>query len=181
MAKWGNCDYKQLQQLRENIAHLQGIDMDKFCKDMSKELARKLLQLVIRRTPVGRYDGETYTCAMGKTHQGHNVPGKNGGTLRRGWTAQTHDEAESGSGSGLSKSAAYADTLPITKSGHTYTIEVINPVEYASYVEFGHRTPKGGWVPGHYFLTLSEKDLEELAPAAIERKLELQLRQVFNV
>ena len=51
MAKWGNCDYKQLQQLRENIAHLQGIDMDKFCKDMSKELARKLLQLVIRRTP----------------------------------------------------------------------------------------------------------------------------------
>ena len=36
MAKWGNCDYKQLQQLRENIAHLQGIDMDKFCKDMSK-------------------------------------------------------------------------------------------------------------------------------------------------
>lgn len=33
MAKWGNCDYKQLQQLRENIAHLQGIDMDKFCKE----------------------------------------------------------------------------------------------------------------------------------------------------
>lgn len=76
MAKWGNCDYKQLQQLRENIAHLQGIDMDKFCKDMSKELARKLLQLVIRRTPVGRYDGETYTCAMGKTHQAHTVKGK---------------------------------------------------------------------------------------------------------
>lgn len=85
MAKWGNCDYKQLQQLRENIAHLQGIDMDKFCKDMSKELARKLLQLVIRRTPVGRYDGETYTCAMGKTHQAHTVKGKAGGTLRRGW------------------------------------------------------------------------------------------------
>ena len=51
MAKWGNCDYKQLQQLRENIAHLQGIDMDKFCKDMSKELARKLLQLCNGQDP----------------------------------------------------------------------------------------------------------------------------------
>lgn len=181
MAKWGNCDYKQLQQLRENIAHLQGIDMDKFCKDMSKELARKLLQLVIRRTPVGRYDGETYTCAMGKTHQAHTIKGKVGGTLRRGWTAKSQGEAESGSGNGMSKVASYAAALPVKKSGNAYTVEVINPVEYASYVEYGHRTTKGGWVPGHYFLTLSEQDLESLAPAAIERKLELQLRQVFNV
>lgn len=181
MAKWGNCDYKQLQQLRENIAHLQGIDMDKFCKDMSKELARKLLQLVIRRTPVGRYDGETYICAMGKTHQAHTVKGKVGGTLRRGWTAKSQGEAESGSGNGMSKVASYAAALPVKKSGNAYTVEVINPVEYASYVEYGHRTTKGGEVPGHYFLTLSEQDLESLAPAAIERKLELQLRQVFNV
>lgn len=36
MAKWGNCDYKQLQQLRENIAHLQGIDMDKFARTCPK-------------------------------------------------------------------------------------------------------------------------------------------------
>lgn len=181
MAKWGNCDYKQLQQLRENIAHLQGIDMDKFCKDMSKALARKLLQLVIRRTPVGRYDGETYTCAMGKTHQAHTVKGKVGGTLRRGWTAKSQGEAESGSGNGMSKVASYAAALPVKKSSNAYTVEVINPVGYASYVEYGHYTTKGSWVPGHYFLTLSEQDLESLAPAAIERKLELQLRQVFNV
>ena len=181
MAKWGNCDYKQLQQLRENIAHLQGIDMDKFCRDMSKELARKLLQLVIRRTPVGQYDGETYTCEMGQTHQAHTVKGKAGGTLRRGWTAKSQGEAESGSGDGKNKVASYAAALPVKKSGSAYTVEVINPVEYASYVEYGHNKPKGGWVPGHYFLTLSEQDLESLAPAAIERKLEHQLRQVFNV
>lgn len=58
---------------------------------------------------------------------------------------------------------------------------ILDNYAYASYVEYGHRTTKGGWVPGHYFLTLSEQDLESLAPAAIERKLELQLRQVFNV
>ena len=81
----------------------------------------------------------------------------------------------------MSKVASYAAALPVKKSGNAYTVEVINPVEYASYVEYGHRTTKGGWVPGHYFLTLSEQDLESLALAAIERKLELQLRQVFNV
>lgn len=54
-------------------------------------------------------------------------------------------------------------------------------MEYASYVEFGHRTRGGdGWVPGQYFLTLSEQDLERLAPGVIERKLEALLREVFN-
>lgn len=181
MARWGNCDYKQLQKLHDNIDRLQSVDMDRFCRDVSKELARKLLRLVIPRTPVGIYKNGAYTCAMGFTHYGHNVPGKNGGTLRRGWTAKTHDEAAGGSGSGLNRAAEYADALPISKSGNNYTIEVINPVEYASYVEFGHRTPKGGWVQGHYFLTLSEQDLEKLAPAAIERRLEKLLKDTFRV
>ena len=179
MARWGNCDYKQLQQLRENLDRLQSMDLEKFCRDVSKELAARLLSLVIPRTPVGIYKNGTYTCAMGFTHYGHNVPGKNGGTLHRGWTARTHDEAASG-GSKMN-ATDYANALPISKSGSTYTIEVINPVEYASYVEFGHRKPNGGWVPGHYFLTLSESDLERIAPALIERKLEALLQEVFNV
>lgn len=55
-------------------------------------------------------------------------------------------------------------------------------MEYASYVEFGHRTRGGkGWVNGQYFLTLSEHDLERLTPALIERKLEALLREVFRV
>ena len=37
-----------------------------------------------------------------------------------------------------------------------------------------------GWVPGQYFLTLSEQDLERLAPGVIERKLEALLREGFN-
>lgn len=165
MAKWGNCDYKQLQHLRDNLAKLQKMDMDRFCTEVSKELAARLLALVIPRTPVGQYPKSS---------------GKKGGTLRRGWTAKTQEEAVSRGNSNDAK--AYAAALPVTKSGNTYTIEVINPVEYASYVEFGHRTRGGnGWVNGQYFLTLSERDLERLAPAVIERKLELLLREVFNV
>ncbi len=161
---WGNCDYKQLQRLRDSLATLQSMDMDRFCTEVSKELAARLLALVIPRTPVGQYPKSS---------------GKKGGTLRRGWTSKTQADAASRGGSNDAK--AYAEALPVRKSGNAYTIEVINPVKYAGYVEFGHRTRGGdGWVPGQYFLTLSEQDLERLAPGVIERKLEALLREVFN-
>ena len=67
---WGNCDYKQLQRLRDSLATLQSMDMDRFCTEVSKELAARLLALVIPRTPVGQYPKSS---------------GKKGGTLRRGW------------------------------------------------------------------------------------------------
>ncbi len=166
MAKnWGRCDYKQLQKLRDNLAKLQTADMDKFCQEVSKELAARLLALVIPRTPVGQYP---------------KASGKKGGTLRRGWTARTEQAAAGGSGA--TDAQAYAQSLPVYKQGGSYVIEVINPVHYASYVEFGHRTPSGkGWVQGQYFLTLSEQELRALAPGIIEKKLERLLREVFNV
>lgn len=141
-------------------------------------MAARLLSFVIPATPLGKYPNET---------------GKKGGTLRRGWTAKSHEDAVSGSGQPTASQAKeYAQNLPISKSGGTYTIEVINPVEYASYVEFGHRQQPGryvpaigkrlkaGWVNGQYFLTLSEDDLERIAPALLEKKLNELLREVFN-
>jgi len=168
MARWGNCDYRQLQKLRENLDRLQSADLEKFCGDVSKVLAARLLALVIPRTPVGNYKTEVKVTAKrdGKHHKKGDVytkrinrTGKMGGTLRRGWTARTEQEAASGQGHPTADQAkAYAEALPISKQGTTYVVEVINPVHYASYVEFGHRTPSGkGWVAGQYFLTLSEQ------------------------
>lgn len=165
MMKWGNCTYKQILKLKENIDRLQSADMQKFCQDASKELAARLLSLVIPTTPVGNYPKST---------------GKKGGTLRRGWTAKT--QAEAANGKGKTDAKAYANALPVFKRGTNYYIEVINPVEYASYVEFGHRTPGGkGWVSGQYFLTLSEHELEKVAPKMLEKKLTQLLQEVFNV
>lgn len=44
--RWGSVDYRQLQKLRDNLAKLERVDMDKFCRDVSKELAARLLALV---------------------------------------------------------------------------------------------------------------------------------------
>ena len=87
-----------------------------------------------------------------------NSTGKKGGTLRRGWTIGE-----------------------VVKTDNSYTVEVINPTEYASYVEFGHRTPNHkGWVEGRFMLTISEQELEADAPRILENKLMKFLGGVFK-
>jgi hypothetical protein len=138
-------------------------DIDRFCSEVAKELAARLLAKVIKRTPVGVYE----------------EAGKKGGTLRRGWTTQ-----QSGSGSeGLKTRGAsqYVDTLKVHHYGGYYVIEITNPVEYASYVEFGHRTANHkGWVNGKFMMTISEKELDQQAPAIIQKKLKQYLKEVFK-
>ena len=92
---------------------MQKNDFDAFCEAAAKELAARLLAKVIKRTPVGQYPANS---------------GKTGGTLRRGWTAETEAEAKTGKGK---SGKAYADSLPIAKTGDVYQIEIINPVSYA--------------------------------------------------
>jgi hypothetical protein len=158
MSKWGKCDYKQLQQLQRRLDRLQKADLDQFCQDCAKELAARLLSKVIRRTPVGNYTG--------------------GGTLRRGWTAATEAAAEGG---GRSNAKQYVQSLQIAKTGNVYQIEIVNPVHYASYVEFGHRTANHkGWVKGRFMLTISENELDGQAPAILEKKLLKYLGEAFN-
>lgn len=78
--------------------------------------------------------------------------GKVGGTLRRGWS-QVNNGVE------------------VAYSGGVYTVDIINPVEYASYVENGHRTKSGGWVPGRFMLKISEDELKSVIPQILEDKI----------
>lgn len=71
--------------------------------------------------------------------------------------------------------------MTIHHFGNTYVIEIVNPVEYASYVEFGHRTrDHKGWVQGRFMLTISEQEIERDAPKILERKLAKKLGEVFK-
>lgn len=187
---WGSADFEQLRALQQRLQELENVDLQRFCEAASKELAARLLALVIPRTPVGDYEivevqvtakrnskhhrkGDTYTKRTGSD--------KNGGTLRRGWT-----------GGVAQNPTAFARSLPITKNGNTYTIVVENTVEYAMYVEFGHRQTPGRYVPalgrrlkegfveGQYMLTESEMDLEQITPRVLQRKLERFLMEVLG-
>jgi hypothetical protein len=163
MPTWGKCDFTQLKDLQTKMQQMQKKDFEAFCEAAAKELAARLLAKVIKRTPVGKYDKSS---------------GVQGGTLRRGWTADSEETAKSG---GSTNATAYANSLQITKSGDVYQIEIINPVMYSSYVEYGHRTRNHkGWVDGMFMLTISEQELDKQAPAILEKKLMKYLGECFN-
>ena len=166
--RWGKVDYKQLENLRDRLEQFQKVDMDVFCSRMAKELASRLLRRVKKRTPVGEYETITYTKKDGTTLSFNE--GKQGGTLRNNWKVKN----------------------TVTKNGIVYEIEIFNPVEYASYVEYGHRQQvgrfvpqigkrlKSGWVEGTFMLKISEEEVQALAPKLLEKRLNEELRRIFN-
>ena len=158
-------DYRQVKQFRDNLEQLDR-EKDEFLQSCAKDLAARLLALVIRRTP------------------------KDTGALKRGWTTQ-----RAGSGAeGLKSNSGrqFAETMKVHHFGDTYVVEIINLVEYASYVEYGHRQQPGryvpalgvrlkkGWVKGKWMMTVSEKEIQAAAPQILEKKLEKWLRGCLN-
>lgn len=145
MAKMGSVNMKGLKDFQKQLEKLQ--DRDAFVEACVRELAARLLRMVVKRTPVGVYSKKS---------------GKKGGTLRRGWTGSKSQAS----------AKEYADAMTINHSGNSYTVVIVNPVEYASYVEYGHRTADHkGWVNGQFMMTISEQELEKIAPKVLEQKI----------
>ena len=93
-----------------------------------------------------------------RTPVGKYKDGRVGGTLKRGWTIGQ-----------------------VKKRGSIYEIEVINNTEYGQYVEFGHRTSNHqGWVNGRFMMTISADQVDQQAPAILQKKLMKLLREAFN-
>ena len=156
MSKNGKVTIDDLTKFRDVLEqNLNEQQIDEFIQMCSKELAARLLAKVIKRTPVGQYSKSS---------------GKKGGTLRRGWTNGKAQAAHQ-----------YAQNLKVHSYGGVYVIEIINPVEYAEYVEFGHRTRNHeGWVEGQFFLTISEQEIEKDAPRVLTNKLNKFLKECFT-
>lgn len=154
MSRMGHFDLRELRRLQERLNRVDEAEINAFLEACVKELAARLLAKVIKRTPVGQYPANS---------------GKTGGTLRRGWTS---------AGTGNSNARQYAESLTVHQYGGYLVIEIINPVEYASYVEFGHRTASHtGWVPGRFMMTISEQEIQNIAPAVLERKINKFIRE----
>jgi hypothetical protein len=66
----------------------------------------------------------------------------------------------------------------ITGSGKEITIEILNPMEYATDIEYGHRIVSGsgenkkeiGWYNGHFMLKTSIDEIERQMPLRFERE-----------
>ena len=186
MAQMGSFSASGMNELQRKMEKLQKAELDAFCDSCVKALAAELLRLVMQKTPVGDYAVEKqYTAKKdSKHHKKGDVytkrvtpSGKQGGTLRRGWIAETHEEAAKGKGSPKKEQIEqYAEALHVRREGDMLIVDIANPVEYAAYVEYGHRKVNQGWVPGKLMLTKSEVELDQAAPGALKKKLTRFLR-----
>lgn len=147
--------YGQLIEFSNKLKMLNDTQREQFIQGCVKEIAARLLALVIHATPV---------------HKEKYPDGRVGGTLRRGWT----------SGKNIS-GAKYAQNLTVRRKGNLYVIDIINPVEYASYVEYGHRTRNHkGWVKGKFMMTVSVQEVEQMTPQILERRLNNMLKEIME-
>ncbi len=184
--RWGKADFRELKALEQRIDKLEKEDFDRLCRDTASQLAAMLLAKVKKRTPVGVVPEDLYKnkkATVTVTGEGGKKrkflspeaaiyqqywAGYTGGTLRNAWTI-----------------------LPIEQHGNEYVVTIINPTEYASYVEYGHRQKPGryvpalgkslkaGWVKGRFMLTASLQELENQLPGILEQKLYTVLKEIF--
>jgi hypothetical protein len=175
---------KQLEEQNKKLMQEEK-QIDEFFESCAKKLAAKFIRKVKLRTPVGQYDDFDIPAheVNFKTKDGKEVSfhvkakhveykkaeGKTGSDLQKGWTKDKN----------------------VTKGNGVYTINVINPIQYASYVEYGHRgifIPELGktvrlnqrFTKGQFMMTITEKEMEQSRDSDIEKKFNKFLREVFD-
>lgn len=197
ISAWGDINISELKELENKLQKLANQNnIDRFCEDCAKELAARFLAAVINRTPVRetvyaerivkdsngkrvKYKRNTKNHKIGEWKRKKRKISGTGGTLRRGWTVETEQAAKSENSIGI---PTYVESLRVRKVGRRYEIILINPVSYASYVEYGHRKRGGkGWTPGRFFMTKTELEMAGKTHAIVQKRFEDYLRKCLNV
>ncbi|MEK4403445.1 MULTISPECIES: HK97 gp10 family phage protein [unclassified Sporosarcina] len=72
----------------------------------------------------------------------------------------------------------------IVKKGDTYTILIYNQLNYASWIENGHRIVIAGktvgWVEGKFMLKLTKDEMDRIAPNMWKMEVEKEMRRIFG-
>lgn len=187
MGKMGKFSISGLENLQKQLDRIQERDVDAFVESCAKELAARLLAKVIDETPVGVVPKDIYDNrkkkkeTIGKDGKKHKAPSREADIYEKYWAGY--------SGGNLRRSWSIGE---IQKEGDIYRIEVINPVTYASYVEYGHRQQPGrfvpalgkqlkkGWVEGKFMMTISEREIQKIAPRVLEARIKKFLEECMG-
>lgn len=72
----------------------------------------------------------------------------------------------------------------VVKRGDSFIILIYNQLEYASFVENGHRIVIGGqtvgWVEGKFMLKLTKDEMERIAPNMWKKEIEKEMGGLFG-
>lgn len=153
-------DFSQFYKLAGNIESAsKDKQVEEIIVKMLFELANTTLALTKEKTPEGQYNNQvSFTTKDGVKVDFTTKSNRQGGHLRREWFISG-----------------------VERSGDTLTIEIYNNVDYASFVENGHRTTNGGWVEGRFMLKVSIKEVEQILPEIVERHQKQFLKELVTV
>lgn len=70
----------------------------------------------------------------------------------------------------------------VERRGTTYVVEIYNNTDYASFVEYGHRTGKDltKWVEGRFMMTISMQEIERELPRYLEKRVTQLLNDIMR-
>lgn len=159
MARWGNCDFRQLEQLNAQMQQMFETDVDAFFQTAAKDLAARLLNKVVKRTPV------VY------------------GTLRNAWAIMPVGQRGDHYTIALINNLVYASYV---EYGHRQTPGRFIPGYWQADRFVYDPNAQGGmvlkksWVEGRFMLTISTQELEQQAPAILGAKLYAFMKRCFD-
>lgn len=157
-------DFGELNDFKDKIDKLESNEKEKIMEMAIKRVASRFLREVLKVTPVGNY-----------------TDGRVGGTLRRGWTANGQRAAElSATFGGDNDFNGALGRVKVKRRGNVYIIEIENVVDYASYVNYGHRTRNGGWVEGQFFMEIAADKIEGKKDKDIETVVMKYLKEALE-
>ena len=183
MPKWGKTDLKQLKALEQRLAQLEKAGFDKSLHETANKIAQILLNKSKKRTPVGvkpKLDGPKTINVKGTSGKTYKVLSKTGAIYDKYWSGYVGGTLRD------------AWEVKVTKESDHYLITLMNPTEYASYVEYGHRqtpgryvpalgkTLKASWVKGKLMMTISVQEVEVLIPQMLQNVVYQVLKEVFD-
>ena len=152
-------DYKEFKNYVAKFEKLQK-EFETFLRKFLLEQAQRAITTIKKRTPVDT------------------------GYLRESWiigdeakaiinTGKTKPKYTSNYDSAFTQNATIDD---IKYDGKDLVVTIGNIAEYASFVENGHTTSAGGWVRGHFMMTIGIQQIE----AAMPRRFEVAFRTFLS-
>lgn len=177
---------KQLKNLKSKFEKFQQKDKEDFFEYLSKQVALRFLSYVIPDTP---------TQENKVINTGYKTYNIKGGALKRGWIGLT----DSGDEPSQKEIDEFVQNLPVKKAGTRRFITVTNNVEYAPFVEYGHRQRPGrfvpvipnekgtygarltsAWVPGQFMLKRAVKNTGSVIPGLMRRLTNSWMKDYFK-
>lgn len=168
-------DFSNMQRMQQRLASKQH-EFDIFIKNFLLKQALDAVGIAKENTPVDTgllraawTVGDGVSAARGKWNPHKTKTDASGKTRKAPGMDYTEDTANS-------KAATLSS---VTRQGNSLVVTVVNPVEYASFVEYGHMDrSRENWIEGQFMCTLAIDEVAKQMPQRFQAEFAVWAREM---